>query len=122
MSYPKTGAIKDGADMAELVAKDASWAPKGMLPPLTTKLEEISEENQNELQGLFTSKETEGRRHRLVRDVEGKKKLQCMRCRMMSLYDKVPCVCNGPKRVKGNRERHRWRDNFVGGHHLSRIC
>ena len=69
-------------------------------------VEEISEEDKSKLEEIFHLKEAEGRKHRMVKAVEGKKKFNCTRCGLRSLYDKV----------QENRERsedvvgHWWRD------------
>ena len=43
-------------------------------------VDEISEENQNKLEELFRLNESEGRKHRMVRAVEGKKTFSCIKC------------------------------------------
>ena len=75
---------------------------------------------------LCGGKEAEGRKHRMVRVVEGLTKFQCIRCGMRSLYDRVRGVCHGLLWVKENQERgkdtrHRWKDKIVCWHHLQRI-
>ena len=46
---------------------------------------------------LFGFKEAEGRKHRMVRTVEGEKKLHCMICGLRSLFYSVLGVYNGLK-------------------------
>ena len=49
-------------------------------------VEEVSEEDMKKLERLFGSMEAEGRKHRMVRAVGGKKKFQCKRCGKLSRY------------------------------------
>ena len=55
--------------------------------------DEISEEHKYKPKWLCGGKEAEGRKHRMVRVVEGLTKFQCIRCGMRSLYDRVLGVC-----------------------------
>ena len=86
----------------------------------------MSEGSKNEPEWLFGSEETEERKHRMVRALEGKKKCHCKRCGKRSLSDRVPgCV----KRLKMGEEEsrkkentmHSWKNRFKGGHHLQRV-
>ena len=68
-------------------------------------VEEISEEDKNKPKWLFGWKEAEGRKHRRVRAVEGKKKLHCLRCGVRSLCNKVQDMrCDSGL---AGREQHR---------------
>ena len=58
---------------------------------------EISERNKNKPKELFHIFEAEGRRHRMVRAAEGKKKFHCKMYGLRSFNDKVPGACSGPK-------------------------
>ena len=43
-------------------------------------VEEVSEETENKPKWLFGIEEPEGRKHRMIRVVVGKKKFQCRKC------------------------------------------
>ena len=63
----------------------------------------------------------------MARAVEGRKKFQCTRCVLGSLYDRVLRVCVPDK--SGSRRSKKevktlgtfWKDKFMGGRHLQRV-
>ena len=53
-----------------------------------------------------------------------KKVYPCLRCSKRSIYGKVSGICCGLKVYRGEHKqesKHRWKDQFMGGHHMQRI-
>ena len=122
--HEPTGAIQDGAEVADRSAKEAQDTSKrgvcGCAATFQCEVEELVDMEEvnkkaNINRGVFGFKEAEVRKLRMVRAVEGKRMFQRIRCGMRSLWDRVLGVCVWRPVERGKNTRHSWKDTFMGG-------
>ena len=104
--FAKSGALQDGAEFAEEVAKGADKVRKQINVAIKyaatfhcevenlVAMEEITEEMKQKPKWRLHLTESEGLKHRMVKAAEDKKLYQCLgKCNKRHIYNKVLGVC-----------------------------